>query len=507
MTLTPLGRSNRLKRFQNGTASPLPTNTNIQHVQDQDTEYIQPADSTQQINEIPSPQNSTSRTIVTYERISGESLSMTIIQQHSTASESVLAAAYHEDLAPPAVQAISTEQGFSPSGKHPKLIRQGDISASIEQPARGIDRSSIFRRQSADSSRLTMHGVKRAFHDGEDRDGKRRDVSVRDVDVNQHFFFVLTSSELDDEFKSSRAYQEEICAEYQRRGEDLRGMDWISSTKESQSLGKSGDIGIFAVAQFRANPNPPDDEVLDWWPHKEGISVIKLRPGLICENAWWGLRVRLFWGFGDSDPRLVRVKNSEGVYQAKLADYVQVLLYPSPNVSPEPTCFGRPVYFHSTVRDYAWNKEERFMHVHNCYVHLHSSPYRIVGRLHGREDFQAHVALEKATASRLSVSAEKALKEFEQEVENPKLVSTTEDDWSQALDTQDGSEIDSTSDENIPTEMCMPSAEVQLLADEAEEEAEREYTRSDPQGFGLGSLISRARRFGVESEAYAPDFE
>lgn len=147
------------------------------------------------------------------------------------------------------------------------------------------------------------------------------------------------------------------------------------------------------------------------------------------------------------------------------------------------------------------------MHVHNCYVHLHSSPYRIVGRLHGREDFQAHVALEKATASRLSVSAEKALKEFEQEVENPKLVPTTEDGWSQALDTQDGSEIDSTSDENIPTEMCMPSAEAQLLADEAEEEAKQEYTRSDPQGFGLGSLMSRARRFGVESEASAPDFE
>ncbi|KAI7139082.1 hypothetical protein KC337_g85 [Hortaea werneckii] len=134
---------------------------------------------------------------------------------------------------------------------------------------------------SADSSRLTMHGVKRAFHDGEDRDSKRRDISVRDIDVNQHFFFVLTSSELDDEFKSSRAYQEEICAE-------------------------SGDIGIFAVAQFRANPSPPDDEVLDWWPHKEGILVIKLRPGLICENDWWGLRVRLFWGFGDSNPRLAR---------------------------------------------------------------------------------------------------------------------------------------------------------------------------------------------------------
>ncbi|KAI7241113.1 hypothetical protein KC330_g771 [Hortaea werneckii] len=263
-----------------------------------------------------------------------------------------------------------------------------------------------------------MHGVKRAFHDGEDRDSKRRDISVRDVDVDQHFFFVLTSSELDDEFKSSRAYQEEICAEYQRRGEALRGTDWISSTKESQRLGKSGDIGMFAVAQFRANPAQPNDEVLDWWPHKEGILVIKLRPGLICENAWWGLRVRLFWGFGDSNPRLVKVKNAEGFYHSKLADYVQALIYPSESVSPEPLCFAPTVHFHATYQEYTWNKEERCMHLHDCYVHLHSSPYRIVGRLHGVADFQAHVTLEKATASRLAFSAEKALRDFEQEVES-----------------------------------------------------------------------------------------
>ncbi|KAI6812955.1 hypothetical protein KC367_g4279 [Hortaea werneckii] len=438
---------------------------------------------------------------------------MTIIQQNGPAPESAIAAAYYEDLAPPAVQAISSEQGpqvFCSNGQHSKLAQQQHVGTLIEQPARGIDRSSILRRQSADSSRLTMHGVKRAFHDGEDRDSKRRDISVRDIDVNQHFFFVLTSSELDDEFKSSRAYQEEICAEYQRQGEGLKGTDWISSTKESQHLGRSGDIGIFAVAQFRANPSPPDDEVLDWWPHKEGILVIKLRPGLICENDWWGLRVRLFWGFGDSNPRLARVKSAEGVYQSKLADYVQVLLYPSSKVSPEPKCFAPPVYFHSTVRDYPWNKEERFMHVHNCYVYLHSSPYRIVGRLHGREDFQAHVALEKATASRLSASAEKALREFEQEVESgeeSRFVSTTEHDLSSILGSPSESQVASTAEENISTESSMPSAEAQLLADEAEREAEREYTHSDPQGFGLGSLMSRARRFGVEGDASAPEFE
>ncbi|KAI6822483.1 hypothetical protein KC340_g12272 [Hortaea werneckii] len=433
---------------------------------------------------------------------------MTTIQQHSTTPESAIAAAYHEDLAPPAVQAISTEQGLSPDGKHQKLARQEHIATSIGQPARGIDRSSIFRRQSADSSRLTMHGVKRAFRDGKDRDSKRRDISVRDIDVNQHFFFVLTSSELDDEFKSSRACQQEICAEYQRRGEALRGTDWISSTKESQRLGKSGDIGIFAVAQFRANPAQPDDEVLDWWPHKEGILVIKLRPGLICENAWWGLRVRLFWGFGDSNPRLVKVENAEGFYQSKLADYAQALLYPSENVSPEPSCFAPPVYFHATVQDYAWNKEERFMHVHDCYVHLHSSPYRIVGRLHGRADYQAHVALEQATASRLSLSAEKALREFEQEVESgrdPQLIAAADDYWSTRPDLE--GESQPIPDDNVSTEMHMPSAEAQLLADEAEEEAEREYTRSDLQGFGLGSLMSRARRFGVESEASVPVLE
>ncbi|GAB1738080.1 hypothetical protein NU219Hw_g2617t1 [Hortaea werneckii] len=354
-----------------------------------------------------------------------------------------------------------------------------------------------------------MHGVKRAFHDGEDRDSKRRDISVRDVDVNQHFFFVLTSSELDDEFKSSRAYQEEICAEYQRRGEGLRGTDWISSTKESQRLGKSGDIGIFAVAQFRANPAQPDDDVLDWWPHKEGILVIKLRPGLICENAWWGLRVRLFWGFGDSNPRLVKVKNAEGFFQAKLADYVQVLQYPSLNVFPEPSCAALPVYFHPTVRDYAWKKEERFMHVHDYYVHLHSSPYRIVGRLHGIADFQAHVALEKATASRLAFSAEKALREFEREVESgddPELKATADDYGSVSPGFECESKAASIADDDDSTEVDVPSAEAQLLADEAEEEVERDYTRSDPQGFGLGSLMSRARRFGMESDALAPGF-
>ncbi|KAI7320164.1 hypothetical protein KC315_g9530 [Hortaea werneckii] len=323
-----------------------------------------------------------------------------------------------------------------------------------------------------------MHGVKRAFHDGEDRDSKRRDISVRDVDVNQHFFFVLTSGELDDEFKSSRAYHEEICAEYQRRGEAFRGTDWISSTRESQRLGKSGDVGIFAVAQFRANPAQPDDEVLDWWPHKEGILVIKLRPGLICENAWWGLRVRLFWG----------------------------LKYPSPNVLPEQLCAAPPVYFHPTVQDYAWNKEERFMHVHDCYVHLHSSPYRIVGRLHGVTDFQAYVALEKATASRLAFSAEKALREFEQEVESGddlELKATADGYGSMSPGLEEESKATSIADDYDSTEMDVPSAEAQLLA----EEAEREYTRSDPQGFGLGSLMSRARRFGVESDASAPGFE
>ncbi|KAI7184547.1 hypothetical protein KC316_g5667 [Hortaea werneckii] len=355
-----------------------------------------------------------------------------------------------------------------------------------------------------------MHGVKRAFHDGEDRDSKRRDISVRDVDVNQHFFFVLTSSKLDDEFKSPRAYQEEIYAEYQRRAEALRGTDWMSSTEESQRLGKSGDIGIFAVAQFRANPAQPDDEVLDWWPHKEGILVIKLRPGLICENAWWGLRVRLFWGFGDSNPRLVKVKNAEGFYQSKLADYVQALLYPSESVSPEPLCFAPPVHFHATVQDYTWNKEERFMHVHDCYVHLHSSPYRIVGRLHGVADFQAHVTLEKATASRLAFSSEKALRDFEQEVESGgdlKLEATANDYGSTSTGFECESKAASIADDYDSTEVDVPSAEAQLLADEAEEEAGREYTRSDPHGFGLGSLMSRARRFGVESEASAPGFE
>ncbi|KAI7157423.1 hypothetical protein KC349_g5664 [Hortaea werneckii] len=296
-----------------------------------------------------------------------------------------------------------------------------------------------------------MHGVKRAFHDGEDRDGKHRDISVRDVDVNQHFFFVLTSSELDDEFKSSRAYQEEICAKYQGRGEGLRGTDWISSTKESKRLGKSGDIGIFAVAQFGANPAQPDDEVLDWWPHKEGILVIKLRPGLICENAWWGLRVRLFW-----------------------------------------------------------NKEERFINVHEYYVHLHSSPYRIVGRLHGIANFQAHVALEKATVPRLTFSAEKALREFERKVESgddPELKATADDYGSMSPGFECESKAASIADDDDSTEVDVPSAEAQLLADEAEEEAERDYTRSDPQGFGLGSLMSRARRFGMESDASAPGFE
>ncbi|KAI7285796.1 hypothetical protein KC345_g1574 [Hortaea werneckii] len=326
-----------------------------------------------------------------------------------------------------------------------------------------------------------------------------RHLSSNVTNSSLDHLYSLSSGEPDD------TYQEEICTEYQRRREGWRGTDCVSSTNESQSLGKSGDIGTFAVAQFTEIPGQTGDEVIDWWPHKEGISVIKLRPGLVCENAWWGLRVRLFWGFGNSDPRLVRVKNSEGVYQAKLADYVQVLLHPTPNVSPEPMCFAPPVYFVPTVRDYAWNEEGRFMH-----VHLHPSPYRIVGRLYGLADFQAHVALEKATASRLSFSAEKALRDFERDVasgEDSKLASTTEDNRSPISDSPGECEVYSDLDENISTEMYMPSAEAQLLADEAEEEAEREYTRSDPQGFGLGSLMSRARRFGVESEASAPDFE
>ena len=214
---TPLGRSNRLEWVQDGIARSSPTYFNTFYVQGQSTEHNSPTDPTQHINDSPSFQKSTSRTIVTHERITGERLSMTIIQQNSPAPESAIAAAYYEDLAPPAVQAISSEQGpqvFCSNGQHSKLAQQEHVGTLIEQPARGIDRSSIFRRQSADSSRLTMHGVKRAFHDGEDRDSKRRDISVRDIDVNQHFFFVLTSSELDDEFKSSRAYQEEICAEY-----------------------------------------------------------------------------------------------------------------------------------------------------------------------------------------------------------------------------------------------------------------------------------------------------
>ncbi|KAI7209283.1 hypothetical protein KC333_g8799 [Hortaea werneckii] len=182
------------------------------------------------------------------------------------------------------------------------------------------------------------------------------------------------------------------------------------------------------------DPDQPDDEVLDWWPHKEGILAIKLWP----------------------------------------------------------------------VRDYAWNKEERF-----GYVHLHSSPYRIAGRLHGREDFKTHVAQEQATASRLSFSAEKALREFEQEVESGgdlEFKATADDYGPTSPGFECESKAASIADDEDSTEVDVPSAEAQLLADEAEEEAEREYTHSDPQGFGLGSLMSRARRFGVESDASAPGF-
>lgn len=62
-------------------------------------------------------------------------------------------------------------------------------------------------------------------------------------------------------------------------------------------------------------------------------------------------------------------------------------------------------------------------------------------------------------------------------------------------------------DDYVLTEAYIPSAEAQLLADEAAEEAEREYTRADLKGFGLRSLMSRVRRFAVESEAPARDFE
>ena len=182
-----------------------------------------------------------------------------------------------------------------------------------------------------------------------------------------------------------------------------------------------------------------------------------------------------------------------------------VLQYPSLKLSPEPSCSAPPMYFHPTVRDYAWNKEERF-----GYVHLHSSPYRIAGRLYGREDFKTHVAQEQATASRLSFSAEKALREFEQEIESGGDLEfkATADDYGPTSPGFEGeSKAASTADDDDSTEVDVPSAKAQLLADEAEEEVEREYTGSDPQSSGQGSLMSRARRLGVESEASPPGFK
>lgn len=71
----------------------------------------------------------------------------------------------------------------------------------------------------------------------------------------------------------------------------------MSSTNESQ-IGKSGNIGTFAVAQFTEISGQTGGEVIDWWPHKEGILVIRQRPGLTCEIAGFarpsGLRIRRF---------------------------------------------------------------------------------------------------------------------------------------------------------------------------------------------------------------------
>lgn len=324
---------------------------------------------------------------------------------------------YREDLGPvdqPSVRA--NQDGGSDRMTHSQRRQSGPAAPTVVRSHpewKGVSNSAVMLTDT--SGRLGMRGVKRES-DGQQqaptKPPRLTETGIRDVDIFSNHFFVLNCEALDEEYRCTRAYAEKICEEMNARKDVYKGSGWTTSVEKSKSHGQTADVGLFPAVEFRADLKEPDEECLHWFPFREGILMVKMRPGLICENADFGLRVRLLTGFGNSDPRRVKVKDADGNERSKLADYVQVLEWPSRNVAPEAQCYRKPIYFRSTVKDFPFNRPERFAPVANYYVHLHTTPYRVVGHLYSKQDFEGLVELENAAAKRLIQPAKMALERY-----------------------------------------------------------------------------------------------
>ncbi|KAK6386506.1 hypothetical protein LTR65_008979 [Meristemomyces frigidus] len=158
-------------------------------------------------------------------------------------------------------------------------------SEQVHPPWKRVRDSVVFSTDAAD--RLSIRSKKRMTEDQQAGPNKtpRHDVTIGDLDLPANYFFVLRSDPLDEGFRSGRAFMGEVCKEMNARNVVFKGDGWISTVEESKKRGGSGDIGLFPVPEFRAGPSEPDEECLYWFPCRQGIIIVKMRPGLICDNA------------------------------------------------------------------------------------------------------------------------------------------------------------------------------------------------------------------------------
>lgn len=223
-------------------------------------------------------------------------------------------------------------------------------------------------------------------------------TTILDINVPEGYFNTLTSEEINEQFKSVRALMVELCKKMRRTV--FRGNGWTSSEEESRTRGRPGDLILHPTPEFRKSKKRPNDEYLDWISLPHGSLVIKMRPAVISKNAHSSVRTRPCTGFGDSNPKGQQINDRERGLRNRLADYVQILEYPSSSVAAEPECFRTPVYF-DTVGDHKLDKDERFAHVYEYYHHPHTVPYKVIGRPHSLRDVQALLKIEQAAAEDL----------------------------------------------------------------------------------------------------------
>ena len=302
-----------------------------------------------------------------------------------------------------------------PQPQRPRIRHAGPRLAQSLQPARTqlevmarLGNSDVFVRD--DSGYMVMAGRKRKHCDEEEdsevktKEHRAKIRSILDISVPDTHPQNLDETAMNEEIKATRAYQAQIIA--QIGPSHFEGPERIKTREESEATGETGDIILSPVVEFRANLTEPDEEVFDWMPVPEGIIIVKFRAQLLAANEAGGLRTKPFTAFGDSDPSNIIVYDKVRGRRYKLNDYLQMQRLQGEEVPANPMCYRPPLYFRGW--SYPFTKSESFINVFQEYIHPHTVPWKIIGRLEGLKDYEAWHEIETAVArNRVSPSAVK----------------------------------------------------------------------------------------------------